>query len=196
MRLSFYLSLVLALALTFTSCKKEVIYPSDQLPANVPTVDTAPTVSAWGKFLITDAVMYVEDMQTGQKLSYNHFGPNKDTSSMCWGGPLFDIEVVVRNKATYSFWRPDAMGFGKFVLNDDTTKLYCVKYTGQYTSIVEDPNGGQQNMGGSARPFSGQTVDYANKIVRMQIQEANGVDGNGHQIHYWTQLTLKKVQEW
>lgn len=184
-------------AVIFSSCKKEVIYPSDQLPNKVPTgMDTTNVVKPWGRFLVIDAIMYVDDKQTGQRFVYNHFSSTKDTSSLRWGGPLFDIERIIKNQTSYSFWRPTLTGLGRFVLNDDTTKFYCVQYTGSYKTIIEDPNHNQQNLGGSARPYSGQTVDLANQIVHMQIQEMEGTDFNGHPIHYWTRLTLKKVQEW
>jgi hypothetical protein len=180
-----------------TSCQKEVIYPTDQLPSNVPTADTSLTVNSWGKFIIIDAVMYVDDLQTGEHMVYNHFGVGKDTSSLRWGGPIFDIEEIIRNKTTYSFWKPTSLpGTGRFVLNDDTTKLYLINYIGQYKSIIEHPNSTQQNLGGSSRPFSGQTVDYTNQIVAIQIQETEGMDGNGHPIHYWTELKLQKIESW
>lgn len=180
-----------------TSCQKEVIYPTDQLPSNVPTTDTTSSVSSWGKFIIIDATMYVDDNETGEHKSYNHFGVDKDTSSLRWGGVIFDIERIIKNKTTYSFWKPSNIpGTGRFVLNDDTTKLYLVNYIGQYKSIIEDPNSTQQNLGGSARPFSGQTVDYGNQIISIQIQEMEGVDDNGHSIHYWTELKLQKIESW
>lgn len=80
---------------------------------------------------------------------------------------------------------------------EDTTKQYCIYFIGQNRSIVEDPIYGisQQLMGGSSRPFSGQTVDYDNKIVRMQIQEMEG-SINGYNCHYWSELTLLKIKEW
>lgn len=107
-----------------SSCKKEVIYPSDQLPQTIPTgTDTTNVVNPWGKFLVTEAIMYVDDKQTGQHFTYNHFSSTKDTSSLRWGGPLFDIEVIIKNVTTYSFWKPTPSGLGKFELNSDTTKF-------------------------------------------------------------------------
>jgi hypothetical protein len=81
-------------------------------------------------------------------------------------------------------------------LNDDTTKLYLVNYIGQYKTIIEDPYSTQQNLGGSARPFSGWTIDYGKEIVGIQIQEMEGFDNNGKSIHYWTELILQKVESW
>lgn len=189
--------LILAIAIGLTSCKKEPIYPTDQLPANVPHINTATGVNPWGKFLITDAVMYVENITTGTKTVYNHFSPTKSRSSLRIDGSLFDIETIIKDTTTYSFWKPTSYpGTGKFVLNDDTTKFYRVNYIGTYTTIIEDPTHGQQNMGGSARPFSGQTISTANQTVGITIQEMTGTDSNGNSIHYWTQLTLKKTQSW
>lgn len=182
--------------ISLSSCRKKPIYPTDQLPANVPAgIDTTNSIGGWGKFLVIDAVMYVDDKQTGQHFVYNHFGTGKDTSSMRWGGAIYDIETIIKNQTTYSFWKPSGFD-GKFVLNNDTTKYYLVHYMGSNRSIIEDPNHGQLNMGGSARPFSGQTLNKANQTVVLQIQEMEGTDNNGHEIHYWTQLTLKKIQTW
>jgi hypothetical protein len=50
-------------------------------------------------------------------------------------------------------------------------------------------------MGGSARPFSGQTISYEDSTVAMQIQEVEG-SIDGYNCRYWTQLTLKKVKSW
>jgi len=183
--------------ISMSSCKKEVIYPTDELPSVIPTeADTSLMVNPWGKFLIIDAVMYVNDNETGQKFVYQHFSAGKDTSSLRWGGPYFDIETIIKNKTTYSFWKPIGYGTGKFELNGDSTKFYRVQYTGMYKSIIEDPTQGQSNLGGSARPYSGQTISKAAGTIAIQIQEMDGTDSNGHAIHYWTQLTLKKIQSW
>jgi hypothetical protein len=53
----------------------------------------------------------------------------------------------------------------------------------------------QTLMGGSSLPFSGQTVDYVNKIVRIQIFEANANIG-GYNCKYWTELTMQKIVEY
>jgi hypothetical protein len=188
---------MLSLVILFVSCKKEVVYPTDQLPANVPHLDTASTVGGWGKFLIIDATMWVEDKETGVKTHYNHFSSTKSRSSLRWGGAIFDIETIIKDTTTYSFWKPTSYpGTGKFVLNDDTTKFYQVNYVGLYRTIIEDATHGQSNLGGSARPFSGITIDNVNQIVGITIQEMEGIDGNGHAIHYFTQLTLKKTLSW
>jgi len=188
--------LYIVAALLFVSCEKETIYPSDTYNLDFTSPVTSPTVNLWGKFVVIDAIMYVDNNETGQKTVFHHFGPTKTSSSMRWGGSYYDIETIIKDTTTYSFYEPISYpGYGRFVLNDDTTKRYAVYFVGQNRSIVEDPTNTTQLMGGSARPFSGQTVDYNNKIVRMQIQEMQG-SINGYNCRYWTELTLKKIQEW
>ncbi len=190
--------LFIATILLFASCEKEQILPSDTYNIDFSTPTSGPTITLWGKFKVISAVMYVDNKETGEKLIYNHFDSTKTVSSMRWGGSIYDIETIIKDSTTYSFYQPTSYpGYGKFVLNGDTTKHYAVYFVGQNRSIVEDPVHGmtQQLIGGSARPFSGQTVDYTNKIVRMQIQEAYG-SINGYNCKYWTELTLKKIEEW
>lgn len=191
-KLLFLFLLVIGLA----SCKKEVIYPTDELPANVPSANAFKGISMWGEFVITDGVMYVDNHETGAKTVYHHFGPSKDTSSLRWGGGIFDIETIIRNKTTYSFYKPlNFPGYGKFVLNEDTSKHYAVYFIGTSSSIIEDPVSPQNLLGGSSRPFSGQTISLTDSTVAIQIQEVEG-SINGYNCRYWTQLTLKKIKSW
>ena len=188
---------IIALFLTLVSCKKEYPYPSEGYGV-IPTVLDTTKITLWCKFLIIDAVMFVDNHETGQKTMYHHFDSTKTVSSLRWGGSMFDIETIIKDSTTYSFYRPlNFPGYGKFVLNGDTTKHYAVYYMNQYKKIVEDPIYGmtEQLMGGSARPFSGQILNYEEKTIVMQIQETEG-SINGYNCRYWTQLTLKKIEEW
>jgi hypothetical protein len=188
--------LVLAAVATIlmSSCKKEVIYPTDQLPANVPKLNDFGGVSRWGEFLLIGSRKMVTNTATGAKTYYNDFG-SSSRSSLRWGGSIYDIETIIKDTTTWSFWEPIGGSDGKFVLNNDTTHFYLVHYTTSYTSIIEDPNHGQSNMGGSARPISGETTDLANKIIRVYIQTAY-TTLNGDACEYFTELTFKKTQEW
>ena len=193
------LFILIGFLIVLTSCEKEYPYPSKYY-TNVPTAggyDTTNLVNSWGKFVLIDAIMYIDNHETGKKTSYNHFGPNKNVSSLRWGGSLFDIEMIIKDVTTYSFWNTPTggNGMGKFVLNGDTSKHYMVNYIGSYHSIIEDPTHGQQNLGGSARPFSGYTISKSDMTVSIQIQEMEG-NINGYNCHYWSQLTFKKIESW
>lgn len=191
---------ILVFGLLLISCQKEYPYPDKDSPNVVPTVggyDTNLVIQRSGKFVIVDAVMYVDNHETGAKTMYNHFGVNKTISSMRWGGSFFDIETIIKDSTTYSFWlSPNGgNGYGKFILNDDISKYYMVNYMGQYTSIIEDPTHGQQNMGGSARPFVGYTISKNDNLIGIKIGEMEG-SIDGWNCHYWTVLTLKKIEFW
>jgi hypothetical protein len=190
--------LFIATLLLFSSCQEEYPLPSNDYPVLASNNATQPGVSMWGKFKLVSAVMYVVNNETNQKTVYNHFGPNKTVSSLRWGGSIYDIETIIKDSTTFSFYQPMSYpGYGKFVLNGDTTKHYAVYYVGMNKSIVEDPINGmtQQMMGGSARPFSGQTIDYATGMIRIQIQEVQG-SIDGYNCRYWSELTFKKIESW
>jgi hypothetical protein len=186
--------------LLLTSCQPDAVLPTDTYPTglgSMTAVDSGPTVSMWGRFKLISGVMYVDNRETNERLVFNHFNSTKHVSSLRWGGSLFDIENIEENVTTYSFYQPMSYpGYGKFVLNDDPTKRYAVYFVGSNKTIVEDPiYTGNVLMGGSSRPFSGQTVDYANGIIRIQIQEMEG-SINGYNCHYWSELTFQKVASW
>jgi len=185
------------IVVSLASCKKQYIEPNNGAPIQQSNGNGL-TISQWGKFKIIDAVMFVQNHETGEKKMYHHFDSIKKVSSMRWGGSMFDIETIMKDSTTYSFYKPSGFpGYGKFVLNDDTTKHYAVYYFNEKKAIVEDPVYGatQQMLGGSSRPFSGQILNYDEITVVMQIQEMEG-SINGYNCRYWTQLTLKKIQEW
>jgi hypothetical protein len=188
--------LIIAIAILLASCKKEpIVYPSEQL-VTVPPYNAGSCIQRWGKFLLIDAVMYMDNYDTGEKKVYQHFGVGKTHSSLRWGGSIFAIEDIVKDSTTYSFWKPlKYPGTGRFVLNGDTTKYYLVNYMGMNNSIIEDPLHGQQNLGGSARPYSGQTKSYSDSTIYMEIEEM--IEGiQGYNCRYFTLLTLKKTQSW
>lgn len=187
--------IVLSIAILTVSCRKQEVYPTSQLPSNVPTNSIpANSVSMWGEFVVTDAIMYVDNHETGEKTVYNHFDSGKSVSSLRIDGPMFDIEKIEKNVTTYAFYQP-INSIGRFILNGDSTKLYDIKYSGSNKTIIEDPTSGIQLIGGSARPFNGWTTDYANGIIVIHIEELEG-SLNGYNVHYYTELTLKKTKSW
>jgi len=188
--------LFLSICVMLFSCQKEIIYPTDQLPSNTPTIDSSSGLSSWGKFLITDAVMYVTNSETGVKTVYEHFGLNKDSSSLILGGSSIEIETIVKNQTTYSFWKPiNFPGNGKFKLNSDSTKFYEVNYIGSYRTIIEDATHNQSNLGGSSKSYNISIVDLQTKTVKIEIGENNG-SISGYNCSYFTVLTLVKIEEW
>lgn len=188
--------IIATIGLALFSCKKEYPYPTKEYTdLIVPPLD-GPKIGRWGKFLLLDATMFVENLETGEKYSFSHFDATKKTSSLRWGGSLFDIEEIIQDSTTYSFWEPvNYPGIGKFQLNSDTTHFYGVSYVGSYQSIVEDPTHGQQNMGGSSRPFEGYVIDGVEKIIIFRMHDAYG-SIDGYNVRYRTSMKFKKIEEW
>lgn len=189
-----YLLILVIVAMTIMSCKKEVIYPTDQIPSKVPTISEYDGgVGKWGEFLLIGSRKMVTNTTNGVKTYYDDFG-NGSRSSLRWGGSNYEFETIIKDTTTWSFWKPDGID-GKFVLNGDTTKFYLVRYSTNYTSIIEDPNHGQQNLGGSSKPISGETVDLGNKIIRIYVQTGYATINNVD-CEYFSELTFKKTKEW
>jgi len=191
------LILVIIYSISFFSCRKKEIYPSDELiPLIEKNIDTNKSISAWGKFIIIDAKMYIENYETGEKRSYNHFNYNKSRSSLRFGGSIFKIESIIKDTTTYSFYKPiNNSNYGKFVLNNDTSQHYAVYYMGLNKTIIEDPIHNQSLIGGSARPFIGKTLDFYQHTITIKIQETVANIG-GYNCNYFTILTLKKIENW
>jgi hypothetical protein len=184
--------LLIIVLIGLSSCEKEPIYPTDELPANIPSSAAFRGISMWGEFVVIDAVMYMRNVQTDEKRWYRHFDENKDTSSMRYGGPIREIEAIIKNKTSYSFYRPIGQSsYGNFVLNNDTTKYYDIYYVGDYKTIIDDYNNSQGLMQGSGLRFSGQTISEVDSTVAIQIFESYF-----NEWKYWTQLTMKKVRSW
>jgi hypothetical protein len=55
------------------------------------------------KFVVVDAYMYVDYNETGEQIKFNHFGIDKDTSSLRWGGSFFDIETIIKGRLVILF---------------------------------------------------------------------------------------------
>ena len=174
-----------------TSCQKEYPYPSNEYPTSTKQ-PKAPEVSLFGEFVITDAVMFTYDNNTGDTTQANLFN-GQTLACMIKGGSEFAIDSIHKDVTTYSFYKPVKFGFGKFVLNEDTTKLYALDLISTPT-IIENPDDTIQLMGGSAKQIiEYTTIDYGNKVVTMTM---NNFSGLGSGVEYWTVLTLTQIKEW
>jgi hypothetical protein len=193
MRKIFYLFLVLFLV----SCEKESKFASDTYKYNFVTDDKeSESIGRWGKYVLTDGVMYIYNNETGDKFKYNHFDSLKKTSSLRWGGSYFDIEDIELGITTYSFYKPIGNSMnGKFLINEDTTKTYYINYTGKYTTVIEDPTSKNQLLGGSARPFQSFINSYQDSLITIKINEVECSIG-GYNCKVWNNLTFKKIQSW
>lgn len=185
--------LVSALVLTLTSCHKEVIQPNSQ-----PTVLVDQEIGLYGEWLLVDGSMYMENLETGKKTKYDHFGPGKTISSLDYNGSDLDIEVIEVNVTTWSFYQPLVVpGYGRFALNGDTLNLYGLNVTKHNWTIMENPQAtmSTMQMGGSSRPINAKICDYSDSTVYFYVQEGyTSIDNENYS--YISELKFKKIKSW
>jgi len=188
---------ILVFALLFISCEKEFIDPIETQEEVVDTVEQE--IRLYGEWLLIDAKMYVENMETYEKTVFNHFDANRTVSSLRYSGSVYEIEDIEQNVTVWSFKQPNTVpGYGEFILNYDTIQPYGFYVTKSNWTIVEHPlaylNGGNQ-IGGSARPVEALIVDYEQNIVNFYVQMAyENIDG--WNCKYFNELTMVKITEW
>ena len=185
--------LIIVASLFLVSCKKENLNPNPQIPTQVNQ-----EIRLYGKWLLVGGSMYVENIETGEKTKYDHFGPGKTTSSLNYDGSVFAIEVLELNTTTWSFYEPPAVpGFGDFVLNGDIQHPYGFYVTKNNWTIMEHPQSTSSNtqMGGSSRPISASICNYSDSTVYFYVQEGY-TSINNQNYTYISELKFKKIESW
>jgi hypothetical protein len=186
---------VLVLAtIAFVSCKKEegiTPWPSTEFPDTT----NMESISIYGEWKLLDGYMYVENLETGAKTRFSHFGVGKTISSLRYSGAYLDIETIEQNVTTWKFTKPNQIpGDGKFILNGDTTELYAFHVTLNNWTIIEDPTAtiSQMNLGGSSRPIRAFLDSYHDSIVKFYVQESYESIG-GYNCKYFNELVFQKI---
>jgi len=195
MKKFFYI--LIAISLTFVSCKKEVIEPINNEVEETSKVDEE--IRIYGKWVLIDAIMYVENLETHEKTSYNHFDANKTTSSLRYSGSMYEFENIEQGVTTWSFYQPNYVpGYGEFVLNSDTLNPMGFYVTKSNWTIVEHPqatNIDDMQLGGSSRPIEADIYDYGQEIVEFYVQITyENIDG--YNCKYFTELKMQKIEQW
>lgn len=192
MKQFFYI--LLALTLTFASCKKDEPLVKQEQTEEVVQED----IRIYGEWILLDAKMFVENLETGEKTSFDHFDGAKTVSSLRYGGSsLYDFETIEKDVTTWEFHQPDYVpGYGEFILNGNSDTPMGFYVTKSNWTIVEHPQAGIDDMqlGGSSRPLEAYVEDYDNNIVNFYVQTTyEAIDG--YNCKYFTQLTMKKIKE-
>lgn len=195
--------LLFLFALSLFSCEKEPEVYNDifaEIPESEyqwslyygkdPVIDGEPLPNQV-EWLLVDATMYMDNLETGYKQKYKHFGPNRTTSSLRYSGAEYEIEIIELGVTTWEFRITGEMQ-REFILNHDTIEPYGFQETTSYRSIIEHPTTTNQQMGGSARPIVVYTNDYDEGLIDVRIQEAyEGI--NKYNWNYFTVLTFKLI---
>lgn len=193
----FFKFLVLTTIVLISSCKKETIYPTDQLPAIIPKSSNFGGVSQWGTFKLISSQKQFTTCWTGSATYFT----DADTSSLRWGGSNANlpIENIIKNSTTWTFIKPSVgQNEGKFILNGDSSLYFIVSYIGQYSTIIndsQDPNHAYgTNLGFSGVTIIGNGYTAADSIVSITI--SNGYyyhHTDGHDYQYKNVLLFKKI---
>lgn len=187
-----FLSLIAVVFLS--SCRKEIVTPTSQLPANVPTGNHFGGVSRWGTFKLIGSQKQFNTCWTGQPTYFT----DADTSSLRWGGSMLPIESTIKNHTTWTFVPPSiGQHDGKFLLNGDTSLYFVVNYTGQYTTIINDSQD-PHHATGTNLSFTGVSVigngyTAADSVVSITINNGYYYHyTDGHDYEYTNVLLFKK----
>jgi hypothetical protein len=192
MKKFFYI--LLAFTLTFTSCKKETLELATQ-----EEVVVQEDLRIYGKYVLLSGEMFVTNLETNEKISYNHFDANKTTSSLRYSGSQVDFETIEENVTTWEFYQPNSVpGYGEFVLNGDSINPMGFYVTNSNWTIVEHPTAttaSDMQLGGSSRPIEGYVEDFDQNIVVIYVQDAYE-NINGYNCSYYSALRFQKIEEW
>jgi hypothetical protein len=182
------------ISLTLFSCRKEIVEP-DLGPNRVAYPDFEEQYSIDNKtYVLIGGKLYMENVETGEKVVYDHFGDGKNVSGMRAGNYEYEIEKLELYETTWGFYSPDRL---EFRLNGDSLDPYEIQETSFSKSIIEHSQASVDGpitikMGGSAKPFTMGVIDKENEIIRIYINEAY-IDMDGEQWTYFNELDFQLV---
>ena len=168
-----------------SSCKKE-----DPLIPSNGVFQGEPSLSIYNEWLLIGGELHLENLETGETTVYNHFDNTNTVSSLRWDGPMFEIERIVIDSTTWSFYEPVG-DYGEFRLNNDSINSYGLNITKYNISIIENPYSTQQQMGGSSKPIIIEDEDYGSGIIWLHVHEQYMSD-NGMNYKYYSVLKFIK----
>ena len=181
--------------LTLFSCKKENIEPQEN-PYNTEYPDFEEGYQIAGKsFVLISGKVFTENVTTGDKVVYDHFGDGKTVSGMRVGAYEYDLEKLEEYVTTWSFI---ATNVYELRVNGDSLNPYQIQETSYSKSIIEH-NGSTTNgpitikMGGSSKPFTIKLIDEENDIIRIYINEGYFTDDT-QQYTYFNELDFQLVK--
>lgn len=184
----------LSLFLFLLSCNKEEIKPNETSVSV--DVSTEESLNLNGDWLLVDGKLFVENIETGDKEIYHHFGANKNVSSLRFDGYLFSIERIVKDSTVWSFRLPNGIpNIGEFILDYDSLRPMGLNVTKSNITIIEHPLAmytGQQ-LSGSARPLEFVTKNIHDKLIYIYVQEGY-YSNHGYNYKSFNELVFKKIK--
>lgn len=191
-KLTFILVLV---SLALFSCKKEEVEPDlGPYRSEYPTFEDDGYHIDDKTFILISGKLYMENVETGEKVVFDHFGDGKTVSGMRAGNYEYEIEKLEQFKTTWGFYSTNRL---EFYLNGDTLDPYEIQESSYSNRIIEHSQSSTNGpitikMGGSSKPFTIGVVDEEADIIRVYINEAY-TDLNGEQWTYFNELDFQLV---
>jgi hypothetical protein len=185
------------ISLTLFSCKKEYVEP-DLGPNRVCYYDVVDTTEGYTidnkTYVLIDAKLYMENVETGEKVVYDHFGDGENVSGMKAGKYDYEIEKLEQFETTWGFYSPDRL---ELYLNGDTLDPYEIEQNSFSNRIIEHSEASTNGpvtvkMNGSAKPFTMGVIDKANGVIRIYINEAY-ITIDNEQWTYFNELDFQEV---
>ena len=192
-----YLFYLLLVSLSIFSCQKDNLSENNVTNTEISADNSNDTISIQGTFLLISCKMYIHNLETNEKIYYNHFDNIKLKSSLNYEGSNYDIEKLEKNKTTWQFTLPNYLpGYGEFILNGDKNNPYGFYMTKSNWAIVEHPLSNTNNitvkMGGSSKPLLAHLIDKNERTVMFIIHE-DYANINGYNCTYISELKFKKI---
>jgi len=166
------LSLILIFILTFSSCKKE----EPLMPDNSQYIENGTYNFEGVTWVLVNARIYIDNLDNGDKDTYDHFGGSKFSScTNIFGSAVVYMDSIHQNITTWVF------NNGTFTIDG----TYQFPYT-SYNNIIWTPNG---LGGGTSRPIEVTNINETS--VTVKVHEALGSDGTNN-FKWYNELTFIK----
>tara|TARA_R110000803_G_scaffold32141_1_gene71144 strand:+ start:1082 stop:1675 length:594 start_codon:yes stop_codon:yes gene_type:complete len=189
---------LLLLLLIFGSCEKS----NFEIPKHEPVTITPNNshrhnqdcFTIWGKWELIGSSMYLTNLETNEEWVESQFGNGGGLGSLRYYEPLYDFEVLEKNKTTWFFSPPNNIpGIGRFVLNQDSLNVYGLNVTSSNYTIIENFNSLSVEdllLGGSSRNISPFFSGDCRRMEVMTQEVYENIDGYNH--HYYSILQFLK----
>jgi hypothetical protein len=167
--------LLVLLVIGFTSCKKEVIEPSNPLTTINNPANVNPIVYTWELY---SGRVYVKNLDNNTTSYYDHFGPSKTSSNLDIFVPSWlPIDIITKGSTIWKFTSSN-----QFILDGGSTYSYNVNTNGIF-NVYGLENGSSRNI---------EVLSSTNDYMNVKIHESVGNDGT-YNYSFYTVLTFVKV---
>ena len=167
--------ILISIAFSFTSCKKEPLEPiNPQTTINNPA-NVNPIGYTWELY---SGRVFIKNLDNGTTSYYDHFGPSKTSSNLdVFSASWIPLDIITKGMTTWKFTSSN-----QFILDGGSTYSYNVNTNGIF-NVYGLENGSARNI---------EILHSTNDYMNVKIYESNGNDGT-YNYSFYTVLTFVKV---